>query len=314
MSNVSGCGWLVTLAALVIGPGVLADQPAEGTVPAGVQPGEAGVRPDAAEAGRRYLELVRRLEGELAERLEMDNEQRADLKEVIAEHVEAVRERTGGGGDNQERQARTQELMAELREARESGDRAKINKIREEITSLRRGRFEPTQAAAELFEQIKPIATEEQMPKLEEFQRQFVSRLGSGDVAAQATRRMRMAIQGLDLSDEQRNKIRDIFAKSFRETREASGDAEAADRLVTSIREDIADVLDEDQNTQFEAKLAELEEADKQREAAESRPKPPAETGGKRAPGGAPKPGVAGEPQPDREPGTGSGKEPSGPE
>jgi hypothetical protein len=313
MNSVSRCGWLVALAAIGIGPVVLAEGPAEVIAPEGAQPREAAGRPDAgAEAGQRYLELVRHLEGELADRLGLDDEQRAELKEVIADHVEGVRERTSAAVDNRDKQARAQELMADLREARESGDREKINKVREEIASLRRNRFEPMQAATELFEQIKPIATEEQIPKLEEFQRQFVSRLGGGDVLGQTMRRMRMAIQGLELSDEQRNRVRDIFSKSYRDAREAAGDAEAADRLAASIREEITGVLDEDQTTQFEAKLTELEQADKQREAPQGRPKAPTDTGGRR-PARGQQPGAGSEPQSgEPQPGQGSSTESGG--
>jgi len=156
------------------------------TTPAWAQPrrGFAGA-PGSPGAG---------LEGERLERvidaLELTEEQREQVKPILAEHRQAVeqwREQSAG---------KMRELMEEMRQARQDGDAEKVESVRQQMQQLGESRRE---LHTGLMSKLDPVLTDEQMAKLRELGQE---------------RRERRAIAGwgrLDLTPEQREKIEKIL-------------------------------------------------------------------------------------------------------
>ncbi len=138
----------------------------------------------------------------LAESLNLTDEQRTKYDAVI----EKFRPRF----DEQASQAeKAQELMRQMRDARQSGDDAKVDETRQQMEQMR----EASQPLlSDFFKEVKPLLTPEQVVKLDEFRDRMERVRGGAGGIEQLIQRLP---EGLQLTDEQRAKY-DKLTTEFR--------------------------------------------------------------------------------------------------
>jgi len=187
---------------------------------------------------------IRAMLRELPEQLALDETQRQKFDELVANlnaELEARR-----------RQAmELRPLFEELRRAREAGDQQRVQQLRQQIDSMREGSPGLYQS---FFSELEQILREDQKSKLEELR-------SSGGFAPPAERPLDVrtvvrAAQRLNLTEEQRSKVRELAQQAMRESRRLSRtDAQAQADLANRVRGDIEKLLTPEQKQQFERAL-----------------------------------------------------------
>jgi Spy/CpxP family protein refolding chaperone len=186
-------GWMVALIALVA-CGL--------TVPALAQrePGAAQPERPGAQPGRGF-ESPLDMAGRLAQTLNLAGDQRTKYDAI----VEKFRPKWEAQAGEREKM---QELMRQIREARQSGDEARVEELRKQVQDLREsGR----PLLNQFFAEVEAILTPEQVGKLNEFREQMErGRGGPGGGLEQLIQRL---TEELKLTGEQRAKFDGLAAK-----------------------------------------------------------------------------------------------------
>ncbi len=155
------------LVALALASSVSAQTPPE-------QPGaprEPGERPAARRPGPAEFRggLVMMAE-RLAEVLDLDETQRGQLDEIVARYRERWDEQRTRGGE-------MRALLEEMRAAREAGDQARIEELRNRLSEARRGGEE---LRTQFFDEVEMILREDQVERLHQF-RERMGGFGRGE-------------------------------------------------------------------------------------------------------------------------------------
>ena len=212
----------------------------------------AKVAVDGAGGGGRGFNMAERLTSSL----NLDENQRAQLEEIVAPQREAMRS--------------FMEQRRELREAEQSGDEARATELRAALEQT----GNPWESMGDVMDQVEPILNDEQYERFTEMRSRWEERAQSRD---QQRRMMRDLPDELGLDDEQRQQFddlrqsqRDVMRERMQEMRpkweelreaDEAGDTARADELRAelaemrpgpeSFREDfldqVADFLHEDQ-------------------------------------------------------------------
>lgn len=165
---------------LLAQPADAPDGPDDGTTAGPGGPGRMG------QGGERLKELL--------DSMDLTGEQREQIKPIMEAHRAAMETWRN------ENQPKIRQLMEDMRKARQDGDTAKADSLREELTKLR----ESAKGAQEdLLAKLDGILNDEQMAKVRGL---FES---AGEMRGQ--RRVLMGWQRLDLTAEQRSKIETIL-------------------------------------------------------------------------------------------------------
>jgi len=198
---------------------------------------------------RRQLdgERQRAITRELPDELGLDEAQRQEFERLLRES----RERARG------RWTELRPLWEELRQAEEAGDTQRADQLRRQIEDARSGEQD---MFAGFFEQLSQILTEEQRQKLAAFR----ERLEGGGPGAKAgptdVRNVLRAVRRLELTDEQREQVRDIEREAISQYRKIGrrNQAEQAG-LAAAVKREIAALLTAEQKEQFERAIQQLE-------------------------------------------------------
>jgi hypothetical protein len=223
--------------------------------------------PDREEARRvSSREMARMLDDfydELIKALNADEEFAEELSALFDEHIEEMREQEAAYEKSRREHADAMRaLVREMREAHEQGDRERAAELRKEISELRRKGAVANDAHLKLFDEIRGMLDEEQIPVFDKLAAEFNERLNQGEDGRSAVRLLHRAVGMLELSDEQKERIRNIFLQARRDAREAEDSQEGRERLAESIKKMIVEELDEDQVAEFNRKLEELAKED----------------------------------------------------
>ncbi len=178
-------------------------------LPAPAQERPARARPDrprvqAGREGREGLgqmslaEVARRLAAEL----QLTDEQRAQYDPIVAKYNNAWEE-----AKNQA--AQRQNLSAQMRQARRSGDEAKAAELKTQIDALGEGR---PKILKEFTAEVEPILTADQVTKLNQFRQQVRQRVGNVAAAELAWEQVQRLPDELNLTPEQRDKFDQLAA------------------------------------------------------------------------------------------------------
>ena len=148
--------------------------------------------------------MLERMADMLRGRLDLDDAQQVQLDEIVAAIREGA-ELNGGPGD-------MQALFEEMRTAREAGDDARVDELREQM----RGQFRQMgDTMTALLDQVEPILSEEQVGQLSELRQRMNDRMRGGDPRQQAQEAIRDMRQELKLNDEQATQF-DTLVEEFR--------------------------------------------------------------------------------------------------
>lgn len=201
---------------------------------------------DRMERDRAERDGFRRLVTDLPDRLELNDEQKAQYDEVMAENRRAMGERFSA----------MRPLWEELREARDNGDAEAAAALQAQLDA-QRPRLE-TQMG-EIFSRLEPLLSDAQKATMHEFRDEVLPASGepesaaadAGDGKSLDAREVLRLARRVRLNDEQRESLREIEKEIMREYRGLRGDAEARRALGEQAREKIVALLDAAQAERF---------------------------------------------------------------
>lgn len=197
--------------------------------------------------GRRPLGPRERLNS-LRSELKLNQEQQKYFDSARDQLEQSLPPRSGPGS--------MLELMRKMRDARQSGDETAIEDARKQIEDHRTA----SQALMEKFAtDLSTVLTPEQRQILEKARAEF-SQAAPGVAAATRDQRtdprsLIRAARRLELSDEQREKLKEIEQTAGAANRESRRDREAQQKLATEIDQQIRAMLTPEQVTKFDEAL-----------------------------------------------------------
>ena len=257
-------GWIAILAALcLVLPAVAQDRPGA------ERPGRRGMmRRGGPGRGGGPGMMLNRMAQRMAEELELDEEQEAELDEIIADFREEFTEMRGPSPE-------MRELFEEMRAARRDGDEERAQELREQLRGMRGG--SPMAGLMDdFYAEVETILDEQQRGKLAEFRERMTQRMRErgrrGDRGPDMRRLIRSLPERLELDQDQRARFDELTAELrgqgdarrqrweemrplIEEMRQARRDGD--DERVEELRRQIEE--QRGANNPFEAFFAELE-------------------------------------------------------
>lgn len=237
----------------------LAQEPAEGR--------KAGPAKDEKRAERR---LNARNRGApvprpeyLTEELKLDQEQDAAVRRIFEENrrkMDQLREQFRPAPETTERLA---ELRSVMWEARQSGDKDKVQEarnemrtIQEELRQKRAPMREKREAVQkELYENLLAVMGEGQKERFEELWRQWTEPRRFGG-PMRSPRALRKVVEKLpDLTEEQEQKTEELFAKYKEAARDLEKDRSTQEKLTKKLYDEVIGLLTPQQKEAVETKL-----------------------------------------------------------
>lgn len=187
----------------------------------------------------------RGLINDIPERLQLTPEQRELFDEVRRQQGEQMRQRFG----------EMRPLFEELRQARDDGNEARAQEIEAQLEEMRGGG--PDGGLEHILAELEPTLSAEQKGLLAQLREEMGSRERDrrrGD--REDPRRMVQTAKRLDgLSEEQKTQLNEIEQAAGREARRARGDREAAAALAESVKQQIIEILTDEQALKFDEML-----------------------------------------------------------
>ncbi len=177
-------------------------------------------------------QLVRRLPDELG----LTADQRTKFDALVAE------QRAAAAGPRDE----LHPLVESLRAARQAGDDAQVAGLEKQLADRRAAGGSPQT----FLEKLQPILTDEQKAKLQDLR----AKLGAAAQAPGDVRQVLQTARRLDLTEEQRGRLREIMHTTTTAARDAQ-DADARTKLAASVKQQIVAMLDTNQAEKFEQML-----------------------------------------------------------
>ena len=224
--------------------------------------------------------IMDRVSQALSDRLELDSAQQAEFDEIVAVFREDMQIQAEG-------QATPQEIFAQMREARDAGDEAAADELREQM----RGRFSAMgDTMSMMLDEVEPILNADQVNRLGEFRERMEQRrreMNPREAMEKVVDKMRT---DLDMSADQqevfdgmvedlksegenlRNRWREMgpLMREARDAREAGDDARVEEiraqleemrgspgKLIDGFFEEVSAMLDPDQREKLAALRAE---------------------------------------------------------
>lgn len=195
---------------------------------------------------------LRRAVEEIPDRLNLDEDQRAQFDEQVQSGREAMRSRW----------EEMRRLSDEAQAAVEAGEMEKAADLRTQIEAARSS-AEPSMD--DLFKAVEGILREDQKPALAEFRKELAE-MGTmdGPPGGEArgrdsanVRNLFRAVRRLQLSDEQEKKIKELEQETMRRTRELRArDADERQELFDQAKREVVQVLEPDQAKELESALS----------------------------------------------------------
>ncbi|MGD8451681.1 MAG: Spy/CpxP family protein refolding chaperone [Phycisphaerae bacterium] len=210
--------WIAMLAAALMVVPALAQV---GDAPAGPPDNAAGrppgFRPRGGQRGMGRFggRPMERMAGWLTRELELDEEQQAELDEIVAGFRERLQQMSGPSEEDRE-------LWEQMREARESGDRERMDQLREQ---MRQRRGEPMREMMDsFFNEVQTILDDEQQGRLATMRERMARmRPGGRENQADPRRMMESLPEQLGLTEEQQAQYDELLDEWRANARERRG-------------------------------------------------------------------------------------------
>lgn len=175
------------------------------------RPAQPGARPglQGGEAGPRMEQGPGPLVERMAAKLNLSEEQKRELSDIMVRHYNEQRRLRGETGDafNQEFRALRERMQA----ARQSGDQAEIEKVQAELKKWNEDRREQMmQSRLALNKKIMEMLNPDQQVLFREMERE---RQGLNDMLRMDPRELERAMSRLELGPEQKAKVDAIFTR-----------------------------------------------------------------------------------------------------
>ncbi len=197
---------------------------------------------DRMDRDRESFDNWRKISEEAPDKLNLDEEQRGQFKEMLDNARQQFGEKMGA----------MRPLMEQMQEAREAGDTAKVAELRAQMEQMRPDGNAGLQA---LMGQLEGILHDDQKAAFAEFQ-QEVGVGGDANDAASGNgpdvKSILKAAKRLRLSADQKEDLKLIERQSMRALRSAGRDVDAKAELANRTKEQIERMLEEEQRTRFE--------------------------------------------------------------
>jgi Spy/CpxP family protein refolding chaperone len=205
-----------------------------------------------------YLTNLRRA---MTEELRLTDDQHRAIRELFADHTRFVEEYTPDRAtqkDSTDIKERRRALVRALRQARRDGDRSRVEALLAELRSLRPA--DPLRDATSAFhaavaEVLDPMQREE----FHHLVRQYYRVERPMRERAQGLRQIRQALDRVSLRDEQQAAIHRYFREAMEVFGAEGWKSERAEAATETLRRNVLAVLDEDQQTVFNAALEALD-------------------------------------------------------
>jgi hypothetical protein len=183
----------------------------------------------------------------LADRLELTPEQKVQYDKIAAKYQTQAEQQRNESDE-------LRQLAEQYRQARQSGDQAKADQLREQIRTARSGQ---TQVFHDFTTEVEPILTPQQVEKLHEFRDRFAG--GPRGRPGNEVQILLRAVRQLDLRDDQRDRVRQIARDAQTEQRDST-DPQATADLAKRLKSQIVALLDANQAAEFERLIAQAAE------------------------------------------------------
>ena len=187
--------------------------------------------------GPRFGALMQRM----PDQLELDDEQRAQFEDIVAEHRERMGEARQRGGE-------MREIFREMQAAREAGDDERVEELRAQMRERRGGggRF-----MEEFFDDVEGILREDQLERLSQLRSRVMQGMQRGRNPMESLRELR---ERLKLDEQQQEQ----FDELLEDMREQGGQRrQRMERLRPLMRElrEAMEAGDEERAEELRAKL-----------------------------------------------------------
>lgn len=241
----------------------------------------------------------------LIQELKLDEQQTAEVRKIYKEHEEKMREIHESFRQDPEEIEKMTQLREEMRAARDSDDREKVQEVRkkmQEVQAERRTKMAPLRekllaADAERHDRLLAVMHPDQKPAFEklweewtQFQRPFIS--------LRNPRVLKDIVDKLpDLSAEQKEQVEPLFREFQKAARDQDDQSAEFRRLSAKLYDDVTKLLTPEQKAEVDKQLRDRGEL-RGRERRMERDRPDGEPRGPGRRGGPPRgPGGPAEPQ-----------------
>ncbi len=200
----------------------------------------------ARRGGRGPVAQLKRLRSEL--KLSEDQAQQYD--ELLEQLEEDLKKSRTGGED-------VAEIIEQIREAAEAGDHERVRELRKQLPDPRRRSDE---LVTRFLEEVESFLEPEQQKVLQRFRRQMHRGRQSGDVRAWFR-----FVRGLGLDSDQREQLRELEREAAKQMRRARGQRGDTGAAAEEIKQQIRELLNDEQLARFDSWLEKQESKDRQR-------------------------------------------------
>lgn len=225
----------------------------------GNEQGDAGdadqQRRPAPATGNRPLDVERLLQT-MEERMELSGQQWDDIDAIVHEYEQKMEEaRNEAKNSLEDQREMMRNLMQERAEARQSGDEEREREIREKLRNLRPTDFRQ-QHEEELIKNITEVLDEEQVREFRSIVQSMRNPAMDPERVKKNPSLLRRAVMQLDLDQQQREELDEMFQNYWQDRREVSpSDREAMDNLALDFYDSVVELLNEEQRAQLESKM-----------------------------------------------------------
>lgn len=190
---------------------------------------------------------------QLVDELQLTAEQQTQVDQIAQQYFQEMRDqRQNGPASEETRQAmeKMRTLRRDLREAQAAGDQPKVDQLNKELEDLRQ-QGPGAKQREELLAKIEPILTPEQLQKYNQIKEQLLQGRGAVDLTNPAI--LGRAVHSLQLTEEQRGKIDELFEQYRTGRAQAGREVEAPEQqeLGKKLYDDVLKVLTEEQVAQL---------------------------------------------------------------
>lgn len=208
---------------------------------------------------------------QIRERFDRGGRQRGQLNDVpeklnlTPEQREAFDELRRQQGDQmRQRFSEMRPLFEELRQAREDGNEARVQEIEAQFEEMRGG---PDAGVEHILAELEPLLTKDQKVLLAQYREEMGSQDRDRRRAGQDDpRRIVQIAKRLDnLSEEQKAELNEIEQAAGRESRRARRDRDAAAQLAAGVKQQIIDILTDEQALKFDDMLKQSDRPGRER-------------------------------------------------
>lgn len=237
------CRWLISACVVALAATLQAQVPGQPPPERPGPPGERGPRGERGERGPARLDVMAQ---RLADELQLTDAQRPAYDELVAKY-QAEAEAA------QAEQPDMRALTQQLREARQNGDEARVEELREQLREAGTGR---TRIIRDFIAAVEPLLDETQLPKLEQFRERTLRRFEMGQRDAEDRNLLRRLPEELGLTPEQREQFDALVA----ERRQNMGQNREQWRELRPLMEELRQARengDEQRVAELEAQIAE---------------------------------------------------------